>query len=110
MDGRRFSVPALIELKNDDQTVWRFEFDAVWDVRLIQQVDKLSQGAPYILVARREDVEATDAAIGAESWVMIIGRAGESRLTRPLTNGVTFTRSEINGLLVEAETLRPTTD
>ena len=110
MDGRSFSAPALIELKSDYQTVLRFEFDAVWDVRLIQQVDRLSRGATYILVARREDVEATGAASGAESWVIVTGRAGESRVTRPLTNGVTFTRAEINALLAEAETLRPTTD
>jgi phosphoglycerol transferase len=113
MDGRRFSVPALIELKNDDQTVWRFEFDAVWDVRLIQQVDKLDPGTPFILVARRDDVEASTAtapASVADSWMMMVGRAGEDRVSRPLTNGVTFTRAEINALLAEAETSRPTTD
>jgi phosphoglycerol transferase len=113
MDGRRFSTPALIELKSNHQTVLRFEFDAVWDVRLIQQVDKLSRGTPYILVARREDVEASiaiDAASGADSWMMIIGRAGEDRITRPLTDGVAFTRAEIDALLAETEAIRPKAD
>lgn len=113
MDGRRFSAPALIELKSDHQTVMRFEFDAVWDVRLIQQVDKLNQGTPFILVARREDVEASkasDAASGADSWMMIIGRAGGVRITRPLTDGVTVTRAEMDALLAEAEAARSSAD
>ena len=113
MDGRSFSAPALIELKSDYQTVLRFEFDAVWDVRLIQQVDKLSRGVPYILVARREDVEGiqpVDGVSATEQWMILVGRAGENRVMQPLTNGATFTREEIDALLSTSSAAQSSVD
>ena len=113
VDERRFRVPALIELGSNQQTVLRFEFDAVWDVRLIQQVDKLSRGVPYILVARREDVEGiqpVDGVSATEQWMILVGRAGENRVMQPLTNGATFTREEIDALLSTSSAAQSSVD
>jgi phosphoglycerol transferase len=102
LDGRRFSAPVLIELYDDGQTRLRFEFDALWDVRLAQQVKKLNEGAAYILVAKPEDAAALfppNQSTIETPWVLVVGKAGARPIARPLPTGASFTRAEIDGYL-----------
>jgi hypothetical protein len=103
LDGRRFSAPVLIELNDDDRTRLRFEFDALWDVRLAQQVKKLNEGASYVLVAKREDATALfppNQTTIETPWVLVVGKAGARSVARPLPPGASFTRGEIDKYLV----------
>jgi phosphoglycerol transferase len=101
IDGRHFSAPVLVQLGAQDRTVLRFEFDAVWDVRLAQQAERLERGSNYLLVAARKDAQELlpARAAGDSPWVLIVGKAGLGHVALPCANGATFTKREIDELL-----------
>jgi phosphoglycerol transferase len=104
LDGRRFRAPVLIEFDHDHQTRLRFEFDALWDVRLAQQVGKLKPGTSYVLVAQKEDAAAFLAADQRTidvPWVLVVGRAGAGQTALALPSGSLFTRKKIDEYLLE---------
>lgn len=103
LDGRHFSAPVLIELNSDNRTRLRFEFDALWGVRLAQQIDELDDGAAYILVAKRDDAAALlppDQSTIDTPWVLVVGKAGAAHIARPLPSGSSFTRGDIDKFLL----------
>lgn len=101
LDGRRFTAPVLIELMDEYDTRLKFEFDALYDVRLAQQAEQLVNGTPFLLIATREDATPflSEEERAGSAWVMIIGKAGMRRIVLPLTDGTTLSRAEIDGHL-----------
>lgn len=101
IDGCHLAAPLLVELKPQDRTVVRFEFDAFWYTRLAQQAAGLPRGSKYLLVAARDDVKAltTPAAPPSTHWVLIVGKAGLGQVALPCANGATFTKQQIDAHL-----------
>lgn len=102
IDGRQFSAPVLVQLEDRSRTTLRFEFDAVWDIRLAQQAERLAPGTAFLLFAPTEDVRAllpTDGPALDSRWVLVVGKAGKGQMAVPLRAGARISKREIDQYL-----------
>jgi phosphoglycerol transferase len=99
IDGRNFKAPVLIELGENYRTMLRFEFDATWDVRLADQVQRLPSDEPYLLIAKNADAKMLLAEPIEATWVLVLGKAGGGRMAMPFDQGAKLSRKEIDRYL-----------
>jgi phosphoglycerol transferase len=97
IDSRRFRAPVLVELESRNRTKLRFEFDALYDVRLAEQAARLEPGTDYVLIAKRGDVPALTGGgpMGKTTWVAVIGKSGEGSVEIPLGDGEMLSRAQV---------------
>lgn len=100
IDGRKFTIPALVELNTELETTLKFQFPFYSKKRLVDYVLWLDKDTPFLLIDECKNTNELDETLGQTGFCLIAGKGNNYYKTIRIKEHIRLTAENIRRFTV----------